>query len=128
MAQLYGETPARALAVYAHPDDPEISCGATLARWAAAGAEVHVLVLTRGEKGSHDPAVDQDDLAARRRPGGGGGVAGEGVAGPVGRRDPTGRDGDEGDEDADHDGQAGVGEDGRARRTSPHLSKQDGGV
>jgi LmbE family N-acetylglucosaminyl deacetylase len=61
-----GAAPARARAVYAHPADPEISCGATLARWAAAGAEVHVLVLTRGEKGSKDPEVDADDLAERR--------------------------------------------------------------
>jgi LmbE family N-acetylglucosaminyl deacetylase len=66
MADLYGDAPARALAVYAHPDDPEISCGATLARWAAAGAEVHVLVCTRGEKGSKDPAVDPEELAGRR--------------------------------------------------------------
>lgn len=66
MATLYDEAPARALAVYAHPDDPEISCGATLARWAAAGTEVHVLVCTRGEKGSKDPAVDPVELAGRR--------------------------------------------------------------
>jgi len=67
MAVLLDETPGRVLAVYAHPDDPEISCGATLARWAVAGTEVHVLVLTRGEKGSHDPAADRERLAARRR-------------------------------------------------------------
>ena len=67
MVALHGEAPARALAVYAHPDDPEISCGATLARWAAAGCEVHVLVLARGEKGSKDPTVEPDDLAERRR-------------------------------------------------------------
>lgn len=67
MPDLYEEAPGRVLAVYAHPDDPEISCGATLARWAAAGSEVHVLVLTRGEKGSKDPAVDPDELAERRR-------------------------------------------------------------
>jgi LmbE family N-acetylglucosaminyl deacetylase len=36
-APLFGEAPGRALAVYAHPDDPEISCGATLAGWAAGG-------------------------------------------------------------------------------------------
>jgi LmbE family N-acetylglucosaminyl deacetylase len=58
--------PARALAVYAHPDDPEVSAGGTLARWAAEGAEVWVLVTTRGDKGTSDPAVDPDDLAARR--------------------------------------------------------------
>lgn len=66
MAALYDRTPARALAVYAHPDDPEVSCGATLARWAAAGSEVHVLVCTRGEKGSKNPSVDPDELAHRR--------------------------------------------------------------
>ena len=66
MPELLSEAPARALAVYAHPDDPEVSCGATLARWARAGAEVHVLVCTRGEKGSSDPTTDPDDLARRR--------------------------------------------------------------
>lgn len=59
--------PDRALAIYAHPDDPEISAGGTLARWAAAGAQVWVLVTTRGDKGSSDPATDRDALAARRR-------------------------------------------------------------
>jgi LmbE family N-acetylglucosaminyl deacetylase len=66
VAVVVGEAPARALAIYAHPDDAEISCGGTLARWARAGAEVHVLVCTRGDKGSADPGVDPDDLAARR--------------------------------------------------------------
>jgi LmbE family N-acetylglucosaminyl deacetylase len=66
MPELLTEVPARALAVYAHPDDPEVSCGATLAGWARAGSEVHVLVCTRGEKGSTDPATDGDDLARRR--------------------------------------------------------------
>jgi LmbE family N-acetylglucosaminyl deacetylase len=66
MATLFDDAPPRALAVYAHPDDPEISCGATLARWAAAGSEVHVLVCTRGEKGSKDPSADPVELAGRR--------------------------------------------------------------
>ncbi len=59
-------TPGRALAVYAHPDDPEVSAGGTLARWAAEGAEVWVLVTTRGDKGTSDPTVDPDELTARR--------------------------------------------------------------
>lgn len=67
MTSLYADIPARALAVYAHPDDPEVSCGATLARWSAGGGEVHVLVCTRGEKGSRDPACDPAELAARRQ-------------------------------------------------------------
>jgi LmbE family N-acetylglucosaminyl deacetylase len=58
--------PASALAVYAHPDDPEISAGGTLARWAEAGAEVWVLVTTRGDKGTQDPATDTARLAELR--------------------------------------------------------------
>ncbi|NND02858.1 MAG: PIG-L family deacetylase, partial [Acidimicrobiia bacterium] len=34
------DTPARALAIGAHPDDIEFGCGGTLARWAAAGCHV----------------------------------------------------------------------------------------
>lgn len=67
MPELVEAVPARALAVYAHPDDAEISCGGTLARWTAGGAEVHVLVCTLGDKGSTDPGVDGTELAARRR-------------------------------------------------------------
>jgi LmbE family N-acetylglucosaminyl deacetylase len=54
------------LAVYAHPDDPEISAGGTLARWAAAGADVHILVTTRGDKGTTDPDADTEALARLR--------------------------------------------------------------
>lgn len=61
------DIPARVLAVYAHPDDPEISAGGTLARWAAAGSEVHVLVTTLGDKGSSDPDVDTEALARLRK-------------------------------------------------------------
>lgn len=60
------EVPASALAVYGHPDDPEISAGGTLARWARAGATVWTLLCTRGEKGSADPAQDPDELARLR--------------------------------------------------------------
>lgn len=66
MPELDRDVPAVALAVYAHPDDAEISCGGTLAAWAAAGAAVHVLVCTRGDKGSSDPGEDPSALAERR--------------------------------------------------------------
>jgi LmbE family N-acetylglucosaminyl deacetylase len=66
MPELVDEVPGRALAVYAHPDDPEISCGGTLAAWARAGSEDPVLACTRGEKGSSDPAIDTGELARRR--------------------------------------------------------------
>lgn len=60
------EVPGTALAVYAHPNDAEVSCGGTLAAWAAAGARVHLVVATRGEKGTSDPSTDPAELAARR--------------------------------------------------------------
>jgi LmbE family N-acetylglucosaminyl deacetylase len=59
-------TPASALAIGAHPDDIEFGCGATLAKWAAAGCRVHHLVLTDGSKGSWDPDADLGALVARR--------------------------------------------------------------
>jgi LmbE family N-acetylglucosaminyl deacetylase len=58
--------PGVALAVFAHPDDPEVSCGGTLARWTSAGAEVHLVIANRGDKGSADPDTDPDALAAHR--------------------------------------------------------------
>lgn len=60
-------TPARALAVAAHPDDIEFGCGATLAKWAAAGCEVHHLVCTDGSKGTWDPHQDLPDLVLQRQ-------------------------------------------------------------
>jgi LmbE family N-acetylglucosaminyl deacetylase len=60
-------TPGRALAVGAHPDDVEFGCGATLAKWAAAGCVVDHLVCTDGSKGSWDPGQDMADLVAQRR-------------------------------------------------------------
>ncbi len=63
MGELIEEVPARVLAVYAHPDDYEMSCGGTLHRWAGEGAEVYVVIGTRGEKGSADPNTDTEELA-----------------------------------------------------------------
>lgn len=59
--------PARALAFGAHADDVEFGCGATLATWAAAGAEVHLCVMTDGSKGSWEPTIDLTELIAVRR-------------------------------------------------------------
>jgi len=54
------------LAVFAHPDDAEISSGGTLAKWVAAGRQVHLLVLTNGDRGSSDPALHRTELARIR--------------------------------------------------------------
>ncbi len=66
MVDLLEDVPPRVLAVYAHPDDPDISCGGSLAKWARAGSEVHVVVCAAGDKGSRDRAVEGDDIVARR--------------------------------------------------------------
>jgi LmbE family N-acetylglucosaminyl deacetylase len=55
-------THGRLLAVFAHPDDESLVAGGTLAACAAAGVEVRVVSVTRGEAGPiADPA-----LATRR--------------------------------------------------------------
>jgi LmbE family N-acetylglucosaminyl deacetylase len=59
--------PSVALAVGAHPDDIEFGCGGTLAKWAAAGCQVHHLVCTDGSKGSWDPDEDLARLVATRQ-------------------------------------------------------------
>ncbi len=60
------ETPGVVLAVYAHPDDADVGCGGTLARWAKAGSAVHLVVCTDGGKGTTDPDVVPARLAVER--------------------------------------------------------------
>jgi LmbE family N-acetylglucosaminyl deacetylase len=60
------ETPGVVLAVYAHPDDADVGCGGSLARWAKAGGAVHLVVCTDGGKGTTDPSVVPAALAAAR--------------------------------------------------------------
>ena len=69
MAELLTEVPRVALAIYAHPDDPDVSCGGTLAAWAASGCQVHTLLCTDGGKGTADATRDPADLV-RGNPGG----------------------------------------------------------
>ena len=59
--------PACALAIGAHPDDIEFGCGATLGRWAAAGTDVHFLILTDGSKGTWNVDDDLEALVQTRR-------------------------------------------------------------
>ena len=57
----------RVLLVFAHPDDPEYFCGATLAKWARAGKEIRYLLLTSGEKGIDDPTMTPEMVGAIRQ-------------------------------------------------------------
>ncbi|MBV9023223.1 MAG: PIG-L family deacetylase, partial [Streptomycetaceae bacterium] len=57
----------RVLFVHAHPDDESINNGATMAKYAAEGAEVTLVTCTLGEEGEVIPpelahlASDRDD-------------------------------------------------------------------
>ncbi|MDQ3149969.1 MAG: PIG-L family deacetylase [Chloroflexota bacterium] len=59
-------TPERVLVVAAHPDDIEFGAAGTVARWVTEGATVRYLLVTRGDKGSDDPATDGLALAELR--------------------------------------------------------------
>jgi LmbE family N-acetylglucosaminyl deacetylase len=56
----------RALVVAAHPDDPEFGCAGTVAQWVEEGKEVFYLVCSRGNRGSADPDMTEERLAAMR--------------------------------------------------------------
>lgn len=53
------------LAIGAHPDDVEMSCGGTLAKEIANGKKVGILDLTRGELGTRGTAEIRDKEAAQ---------------------------------------------------------------
>ena len=59
-------TPDRVLVVAAHPDDIEFGAAGTVARWVGEGATVRYLLVTRGDKGSDDPAADVAALTSLR--------------------------------------------------------------
>ena len=57
---------AKALVFGPHPDDAELSGGATMAKWASEGTEVILCVVTNGAMGSNDPTVGREELIATR--------------------------------------------------------------
>jgi LmbE family N-acetylglucosaminyl deacetylase len=58
--------PDRVLVIQAHPDDAEFSCAGTVAKWVAAGSEVHYCSITSGDKGSDDATMSGVELANLR--------------------------------------------------------------
>lgn len=55
----------RVLAIGAHPDDVEILCGGTLARYVQQGVEVAILTVMNGDKGSFE--LSPEEIAEIRR-------------------------------------------------------------
>jgi LmbE family N-acetylglucosaminyl deacetylase len=58
--------PSSAMVVVAHPDDAEFMVAGTVAKWARRGCEVTYVVVTKGDKGSDDPAMTPSRLTAIR--------------------------------------------------------------
>ncbi len=57
----------RAMVIFAHPDDAEVQCAGTVARWTEEGKKVTYVVMTRGDKGTQDPAMTPETLTKIRR-------------------------------------------------------------
>lgn len=56
----------RGMVIAAHADDAEFSCGGTVAKWCREGTEVVYVICTDGSKGSDDPDMNSERLAAIR--------------------------------------------------------------
>jgi LmbE family N-acetylglucosaminyl deacetylase len=61
-----GYVPPSAMTIFAHPDDAEFSCGATLATWAKAGCDITLVLCTNGNAGTHETHFTAESLAATR--------------------------------------------------------------
>lgn len=60
------EGPLTAMVIMAHPDDAEFVCSGTVAKWCAEGWTVYYVLVTGGDKGTHDPLMHPEKLAAIR--------------------------------------------------------------
>ncbi|OGO05979.1 MAG: hypothetical protein A2Y73_06715 [Chloroflexi bacterium RBG_13_56_8] len=58
--------PRNILVIGAHPDDPEFGCAATIGKWGQQGHHIDYVLLTSGDKGSHDPGMHPGTIAAKR--------------------------------------------------------------
>jgi len=61
------EDVARILVITAHPDDVDFGAAGSVATWTAGGSEVAYCIVTDGDAGGFDPAVDRADIPAIRR-------------------------------------------------------------
>ncbi len=57
----------RVMVIFAHPDDAEVQCAGTIALWVAAGKKITYVALTKGDKGTEDPAMAGEALAQIRK-------------------------------------------------------------
>ncbi len=60
------DRPDAAMVVTPHPDDAEIGCGGTVAKWIGEGTRVVYVLCTNGDKGTGDRDMTSERLAALR--------------------------------------------------------------
>lgn len=58
--------PMTLMAIMAHPDDIDFGSAGSIARWCAEGWTVYYVLATSGDKGTHDPALSRQEIAAIR--------------------------------------------------------------
>jgi LmbE family N-acetylglucosaminyl deacetylase len=56
----------RILVIMAHPDDAEFICGGTIARLAEEGCHISYVLVTSGNRGSHEPDMTMERLGRMR--------------------------------------------------------------
>jgi LmbE family N-acetylglucosaminyl deacetylase len=70
LVETFPDPPERALALFAHPDDPEFVAGGLIARWTAAGSRVGYVIMTEGRAGGAglgETRLTREALVARRQ-------------------------------------------------------------
>jgi LmbE family N-acetylglucosaminyl deacetylase len=55
------------LAIFAHADDADYGCGGTFLKWLKMGAKGSIVIVTNGDKGTHDQSLTPIELATLRR-------------------------------------------------------------
>ncbi len=60
------DRPEVAMVVTPHPDDAEIGCGGTVAKWIGEGTRIVYVLCTNGDKGTGDRDMTSERLAALR--------------------------------------------------------------
>lgn len=58
--------PKTLMCIMAHPDDIDFGAAGSVARWCAEGWTVYYVLATSGDKGTHDPSLSPQELAAIR--------------------------------------------------------------
>jgi len=58
--------PKTLMAIMAHPDDIDFGSSGSIAKWCAEGWTVYYVLTTSGDKGTHEPGISGQELAAIR--------------------------------------------------------------